>query len=365
MWRCFLAAALTLSAQGPENVLLVVNYNSTVSRQIGEYYAKRRSIPAGNVCTIRASVEERVQRAAYERDVEAAVGRCLGLRASKAVPITVLVTTLGVPLAIQPIPGGKDGTESTTAAVDSELAALYARRIGRKVPLEGPVPNPFFGKVYAPFDQRAFAMYLVARLAAYDFAAVKRMIDRCMEASNRGKFVVDLRDGAFDDMADGWLVSAVATLPRNRVVAQSNPEVLYGEKDVIAYASWGSNDKSRKKRFSGFEFRPGAVVTEFVSTNMRTLARPPTVWNLGTWEDAATHFAGSPQSMAADYLEEGASAVTGHVSEPYLTYSPRPNFLFPAYYNGRTLVESFYVSVPGLSWMNVLLGDPLCRLGPP
>jgi uncharacterized protein (TIGR03790 family) len=58
-------------------------------------------------------------------------------------------------------------------------------------------------------------------------------------------------------------------------------------------------------------------------------------------------------------------AATGHVEEPYLAYTPRPDILLPAYYGGRTLGESFYLSVPSLSWMNILLGDPLCRIGPP
>jgi hypothetical protein len=36
--------------------------------------------------------------------------------------------------------------------------------------------------------------------------------------------------------------------------------------------------------------------------------------------------------------------------------------VLPAYYSGRTLAESFYLGIPGLSWMNVVIGDPLMRL---
>jgi uncharacterized protein (TIGR03790 family) len=367
---CWLAAAVgpelgLLLAQGPDNLLLVVNQNSNASREVAEYYARRRAVPQSNLCPIRAPVVEQVPRSTYERQIEAVIGRCLDARAKSQPPITMIATTLGVPLTIQQAPGGQEGPESTIASVDSELAALHVRRQGRKVPLEGPAPNPFFGKVYAPFDQRAFPMYLVARLAAYDVASAKRMIDRALAASNHGRFVVDLREGPMADMADEWLVSAVAALPRSRVTVESTTAVLQGAKDVVAYASWGSNDKNRKNRWSGFEFRPGSIVTEFVSSNMRTLARPPAAWTFGTWEDHSTHFARSPQSVSADYIEEGATAVTGHVAEPYLTHAPRPDHLFPAYYSGRTLVESYYVSLPSLSWMNVLLGDPLCRLGPP
>ena len=66
--------------------------------------------------------------------------------------------------------------------------------------------------------------------------------------------------------------------------------------------------------------------------------------------------------MAADYIHEGASGVSGHVDEPYLQYCPRPEFVLPAYSSGRNLAESFYMGIPALSWMNVVVGDPLMRL---
>jgi hypothetical protein len=36
--------------------------------------------------------------------------------------------------------------------------------------------------------------------------------------------------------------------------------------------------------------------------------------------------------------------------------------LFPAYFHGRNLAESYSVAIPGLSWQNIVVGDPLCRL---
>ncbi|MBM3740004.1 MAG: TIGR03790 family protein [Acidobacteria bacterium] len=358
--RWLLALPLPVWALGPGNLLVVVNRNSAASSEIASYYTRARRIPAANHCTIGAPLTEWVARAVYEKEIEAPVRRCIAARPPGADPILVLVTTQGVPLAVEGTPSLNDGPESERASVDSELAASFKRPAS----LKGNHPNPFFGKVQSTFDQRPFPMYLVARLAAYDVAGVKKMIDRSIAASNRGTFVFDLHEPPPGNMADGWLVSAAAQLPRARVKIDSTTEVLYGEKDVIGYASWGSNDKARKKRWSSFRFLPGAVVTEFVSTNLRTLERPPANWNIGTWADRQGYFARSPQSMAPDYLEEGASAVTGHVAEPFLTYAPRPDYLFPAYHSGRTLAESYWTSVPALSWMNVLLGDPLMRLEP-
>ena len=143
-------------------------------------------------------------------------------------------------------------------------------------------------------------------------------------------------------------------------------EPLYDQTDVIGYASWGSNDRGHNRRFPGFHWLPGAIVTEYVSSDGRTFARPPAQWNPSmNWVLSSGWFAQSPQSMLADYLLEGATGGSGHVYEPYLIYTPRPDLLLPAYYSGRNLAESFYLAIPGLSWQNIVVGDPLCSLGLP
>ena len=136
------------------------------------------------------------------------------------------------------------------------------------------------------------------------------------------------------------------------------------QKGVIGYASWGSNDPDRKQRMLNFSWLPGAIATEFVSTNGRTFEKPPEKWQLGTWSAQASWYAGSPQTLTADYIHEGATGASGQVNEPYLGFCPRPEFILPAYYSGRTLAESFYMGIPGLSWMNIVIGDPLMRLAP-
>jgi uncharacterized protein (TIGR03790 family) len=73
----------------------------------------------------------------------------------------------------------------------------------------------------------------------------------------------------------------------------------------------------------------------------------------------------SPQALTADYLAEGASGASGHVDEPFLQFTPRPDILLPAYFGGRNLAESYYLAMPALSWQNIVAGDPLCAIGPP
>jgi uncharacterized protein (TIGR03790 family) len=352
-----LVAQVTL-AQGPANVLLVVNDNSSVSRSIGEYYARRRSVPLKNVCRIRTSTEEEIPRTAFAAEIAPPIVNCLksnGLTEQ----VLYVVTTLGVPLRI----AGKQGMDGDVASVDSELTLLYSdmRQPHREA---GSIPNPFFGKRDARFTHPEFPIYLVTRLAAYDFEGVKAMIDRSFQAANRGKFVIDLK--SLDDTeGNDWLRNAAVLLPKDRVVFDESSTVLYGQPDVIGYAGWGSNDPNRHKRFPGFRWLPGAISTQFVSSDGRTFRRPPEDWNISDWGSPQLWFAGSPQSLTADLLLEGATGASGHVAEPYLTMTPRPDYLFPAYYHGRNLAESYYLAIRSLSWQNIVVGDPLCSLGPP
>ena len=351
-----LAASLSLCAQTAQQVLLVGNSKDPVSRQIVDYYRARRSIPPPNVCWLSTTSSEEVEWNVYERQIEGPIGDCLK-KAGLTEKVLYIVTTLGVPLKIDGLGNGKVTDRSS---VDSELALLYSKLHGKKFDRAGGTPNPFFGIRDEPFRHPRFPIYLVTRLAAYDLADVKAMIDRGLAAKNRGKFVIDATNDHGDD-GDGWLRMAALLLPPTRVVLDLTPKVLYGEKDVIAYASWGSNDPSRKQRWLRFEWLPGAIATDFVSTNARTFMRPPADWNISSGKS----FGGSEQGLAADFIHEGASGASGNVYEPYLTACARPEYVLPAYFDGRTLAESFYMGLPYLSWMGVVLGDPLCSLGRP
>jgi uncharacterized protein (TIGR03790 family) len=340
-------------------VLVVVNQASALSRTVGEYYITRRHVPLANLCRINAPTAEEIPRAIYDKQIAATIATCLK---SKRLVETVLyvVTTAGVPLRIA---GSGEGLQTTMAAVDSELALLYSDLHGSPHHLPGPFPNPFFEN-RATFKHPQFPMYLATRLAGYDFADIKGLVDRALLAKNTGKFVIDLKA---QDHTSGneWLREAAARLPKDRVILDETNRVLLNERDVIGYASWGSNDPQRTQRYLGFEWLPGAIMTEFVSFNARTFAVPPKEWTIGTWSDQKTYFAGQPQDLTGDYIHEGVTGASGHVFEPFLTFTPRPDLLLPAYYSGRTLAESYYLSIPALSWQNIVIGDPLCSLGKP
>lgn len=351
-----LACAAPAAAITPAQVLVLANSNSPLSKSVAEYYARARSVPAGQVLLLPMPLREEITRPEFDRFIRAPLAAFLS-RKGWVDRILVIATTAGVPLKI----AGSAGWNADAASVDSELAALYPALKGSPpASLVGVMPNPFFGQarnLRHPGD----TIYLVARLAAYTFFDIRAMIDRSLAARNRGVVVLDLKSYNLDD-GNSWLKAAASRLAARRVVLDESATVLTRARNVIGYASWGSNDPNRRQRDLQFSFLPGAVVTEFVSTNGRTLAQPPASWQLGTWNDRSTWFAGSPQSLSPDAIRQGATAVTGHVYEPYLQFTPRPQILFENYLAGRTLAESYYASLPAISWMNILLGDPLCRL---
>ncbi len=357
----YLGLAPSSPAQTGANVLLVVNGSSAISRQISDYYRPRRSVPVGNVCTLSSTDAEEIDFKTYVSQIETPVGACLK-KAALTESVLYIVLTMGVPMKISG--SGKDFYSRETASVDSELALLYGKLKGQTFQRAGPLNNPFYMKRDALFRHPQFPIYLVTRLAAYDLAEVKAMVDRSLAAHNRGKFVIDLSDNSDAD-GNNWLRNAAILLPADRVILDESSRPLYNQKNVIGYASWGSNDSHRKQRWLHNEWLPGAIAMEFVSTGARTLRRPPDEWNYTSWSDSAHFWAGTPQGLTADFLHEGASGAAGNAYEPFLAGCARPDYVLPAYFQGRNLAESFYLGLPYLSWQGVIFGDPLMSLGRP
>src|SRR5579871_3926802 len=135
---CF-GQANTADPAAPARVLIVVNESSPVSKSIGDYYARRRSIPLANVCVIQAPTTEEILRPDYER-LASDVRDCL-IRKGLVEKVYYIVTTMGVPLKV----AGVAGLGGDAASVDSELALLYTDiKSGSSHQTPGAIPNPFF-----------------------------------------------------------------------------------------------------------------------------------------------------------------------------------------------------------------------------
>jgi len=170
-----MAGYYVLLAQDGENVLLVVNRANTLSRRIADYYISKRGIPLKNVCKLDMPADkEEIRWDTYVAQVEQPIARCLA-KANLGEQVLYIVTTMGVPLKV--IGGGQE-LASESCAVDSELTLLYSKMQGKRFPRAGPVPNPFYRQKEQPFTHARFPIYLVTRLAGYDFDDVKGIVDR-------------------------------------------------------------------------------------------------------------------------------------------------------------------------------------------
>src|SRR5262245_48163659 len=70
-------ASRAVHAQSAENVAIVINDNSADSKQIGEYYARLRSLPQSNVLRIQTSTDDAIERDAYVRTIEQPLGMAI------------------------------------------------------------------------------------------------------------------------------------------------------------------------------------------------------------------------------------------------------------------------------------------------
>jgi len=352
-------------AQTAENVMVVINEASQESVRIGEYYVAKRRIPAENIVRLRTVLTEDVDRASYEYTIERPISETLTRHATQD-RIHYIVLTKGIPLRVR----GTGGLEGSTASVDSELSVLYRRLLGIPIPPTGRVPNPYYLGNRLPSEAQRFAhrthdIYLVNRLDGFTVDDVIKLIDRGAAPQNEGVFILDQRAVLIGNrVGDDWLSSAADRLAKDglaaRVQLERSTSPAAAAVPALGYYSWGSNDASMSSRRVDVTFAPGALAGMFVSTDARTFKEPPAEWNIGKWGQQKGYFEGSPQSLTGDLIRAGVTGVSGHVAEPFLDGSARPQILFPAYVAGFNLAESFYLSIPYLSWQNVVIGDPLC-----
>jgi len=353
-------------AQSAENVALVINDASPASQQIGEYYAQKRGVPATNVIHIQAPTADEIAPSEFAAKIEGPIANAL-VKSDLQDRVLYIVLTKGVPVRIK----GTVGQTGTIASVDSELTLLYRRLTGAPTPTAGPAPNPYFLNASAiaeakPFSHAQYDIYLVTRLDAFTTEEALRLIDRGLAPIGGGKIVLDEKNTLFNRAGEDWLDEAAKRLTDmgrgEMVVIDRAAGAVRNVDNVLGYASWGSNDPENRVRQFGMHFVPGALAAEYVSTDARTFEAPPEDWiPTSDWNNKKTWYAGSPETLTGDIVREGATGVAGQVSEPFLGGTVRPQILFPAYVSGFNLAESFYLSIPAISWQTVVVGDPLCR----
>jgi uncharacterized protein (TIGR03790 family) len=388
----------TAWALQPEELLLIANPRSSEGVELARLYQQKRKIPPENLLLVSLPKTEDLSREQYETQLVDPLREFLDRRGGG--PIRCLVLFYGIPLRVAPpelsreewrrseelqfkkkgidwqiensrgneaerrslqqqseqlakeIDALKKGDQG--AAVDSELSLA----LNDHYRLDKWLPNPHFvrlqkSKGWLSFDRGQVLM--VARLDGPSPGSVRRMIDDSLRAEAdglTGNAYFDARwplpkaanpEGyALYDASLHKAAKVTETLSHLRVTLDQQESVLPpgSAPDAALYCGW----YSLGRYVDAFDWRPGAVAYHIASSECTTLKK-----------------AGS-QVWCKRLLEDGVAATIGPVAEPYLETFPLPDLFFAFLLGGDyTLVESYFLSLPFLSWQMVLIGDPLYR----
>jgi uncharacterized protein (TIGR03790 family) len=346
------SAGIETSSRGPEGVLLVVNDNSKVSQKIGEKYAALRKLPPENVCHIRCTVNETVERAAFEENVQAPIRAYLYAKKLSRI-ISFIVTTAGVPLRVAPGAVG-DGVTRPGTAVDSELTLLAHPRT-----LSGLFENPYLNRD-EPFNSTLFGMYLVTRLdgpsVQEDALAPGRELSLVRDAmaveqdhSFGARGFARFSDLPFEDENSERINAAIrvnyralAKLDRliGRVVppVKDSPPFFRPDQAVNTFFFLGAGLGEYKPGV--FSWVKGALAVNLDRVSASSLRDPKASW-------------------VAAALAAHVCAAIGNVADPGPDGVPSVADLFHSMKADSTWAETAYMCIPYLCGQTIVIGDPL------
>ena len=357
---CLSLGPLLSPAHGllPGEVLVLVNANVKAGEDLARYYMKKRGIPRQNILALEVSPRETLSRADYERFVIPPLRRAL----EKNSNIRALVTFYGLPLKIAPegftvsLPWQSAAARldaDTSASFDSELSLVLHEG---EYSLNAWIPNPYYiGSVDGTRVPKS-RVRMVSRLDAPTPDLVRRIIDDTLHAEKKGLKGLAYLDARWPDPGKGRLDGyayydrSLHRLAKRYKKQETLPVILDQSKDVFfpgscpraaLYCGW----YSLEKYVDAFQWERGSVGYHMASAECVTLKQPDS----GGW--------------CKNMLEKGVAATMGPVSEPYIQAFPLPDVFFTYLVEGYlSLVETYWVSLPYLSWKMVLIGDPLYRL---
>jgi uncharacterized protein (TIGR03790 family) len=374
-------ASLRGQERGQE-VVVIYNAKLPESREVAEHYAERRSVPAAQVWGLDLPETETISRAQYRiglehplrtrleregllvfkaefQDAPDGGSRRIQWRLSEA-KIRYLVLCYGVPLRIEPDPTSNESVPEemrtelrrNEAAVDSELAVLPLPDELRRV--TGPLNNPVFGATNASLLGPVQGALMVARVDGPTPGIARALVDRAIEAEEKGlwgRAYVDLRglpEGDGYRAGDDWLRMAATLSERHGMttVVDEKPKTFaagFPMSHIAFYAGWYDGTVSGPFTRAEVEFMAGAVAYHLHSYSAETI------------RDAGKRWVGP-------LLAKGATAVVGTVYEPYLPGTPDIGALWGRMLlSGYTFGEAAYAAQRVLSWQTTVVGDPLYR----
>jgi uncharacterized protein (TIGR03790 family) len=358
------------AAEQPLAAATIVLYNKAVpdSVQLAKFYAKQRGIARDHIVGLTCSIEEEISREEYDTTIANPLREIFKTRqwwtvhgtsdeeeSVNASSIHFVAVIKGIPLKIRPtadypgdVPGPGPLGNRNEASVDSELAVLASM----SHQISGPTSNPYFQNFRAIGDFENATILLVCRLDAPSAATVRRMIVDSIAAEKNGLWGRAYVDAAHNtsggmEVGDQWLAQITGQLHKVGipVVYDETPAIFpegYPMTDCALYYGWYAETVAGPFTQPGFRFLPGAVAVHIHSFSASTLRDPNANW-------------------VGPLATKGAAASMGNVYEPYLGLTAHLDIFNDRLLHGFTFAESAYMSIRALSWMSVMVGDPLYR----
>lgn len=352
--------------------LVLFNSSDPESEELARYYAQKRDIPADQIVGLSCPSSEQISRADFDRTIAAPLREKMesngwwktarvegNKKAVVETSIRFVAIMRGVPLKIAADPSIHPPADTRNipaaissrndASVDSEIAALGLKDWTPASVVE----NPYFGRFTQILDDSVFpGMLLPARLDAPTGSMVRAMIDDSLMAEKEGLWgwaYIDGRDitsGGYTE-GDNWMRHLVEILRQRGVptIFDNLPSTIADDfpvTDAAVYFGWYAGDATGPFARQDFQFKPGAIAVHLHSYSASTLRSTTNNW-------------------CGPLIARGAAATLGNVYEPYLSLTANLDVFQDRLMSGLTLAESAYMSMRALSWMGVVIGDPLYR----
>lgn len=372
LWMCLAATSAFARNSLSAATLILFNSSDPESEELAHYYARKRDIPPDQIVGLSCPASEQISRADFDRTIAAPLREKMesngwwktarvegNKKAVVETSIRFVAIIRGVPLKIAADPSIRPPADTRNippaissrndASVDSEIAALGVKDWTPASVVE----NPYFGRFTQILDDSVFpGMLLPARLDAPTGSMVRAMIDDSLMAEKEGLWgwaYIDGRDitsGGYTE-GDNWMRHLVEILRQRGVptIFDNLPSTIgddFPVTDAAVYFGWYAGDANGPFARQDFQFKPGAIAVHLHSYSASTLRS-----TTGNW--------------CGPLIARGAAATLGNVYEPYLSLTANLDIFQDRLMSGLTLAESAYMSMRALSWMGVVIGDPLYR----
>jgi uncharacterized protein (TIGR03790 family) len=302
---------------------LVINTADPYSVAVGEYYAQRRGIPADQI--LRLALPVKASLSASEFDVLATQ-----VREHMGPQVQALALAWVEPYAVE------------CNGITSALALGFQAAVCSSPCAPTPPSRLFDSRSWRPWTELGVRPSML--LASGSVQQAQALIDRGVAADQQlGKRGVPMADAVLVNTSDSLRNVRAASYPPARALPNLGVQIV---------------------RRSAADTTPLRRVLLYQTGLVRVEAPGSIPWLPGALADHLTSFGGvlrgGEQMSAMDWLDAGATASYGTVSEPcnHVQKFPHPQVVLARYLQGATAIEAYWSSV---AWpaQGVFIGEPL------